>query len=97
MFIWEVFESLLRCPWKKFKLMSLDGEREHVISTDYSVGIEPHYILHECFYKGENIASESWGGFDGNIPIHSDGWVEVEEEMTKEDYEEYAYNMWGED
>ena len=44
---------------------------------------------------GKNISSTNYGGFEGNIPIHSDGWVEVEEEMTKEDYEEYAYNMWG--
>lgn len=97
MFIWEVFKNLLVCPWKKFSLKDEDGVREYVISTDYNLGIEPHYIMYDCFRDGENISSTNYGGFEGNIPIHSDGWVEVEEEMTKEDYEEYAYNMWGED
>ena len=46
-------------------------------------GSEPHYILHECFYKGENIAVRELGGFDGNIPIHSDGW-RLLGEVTKE-------------
>lgn len=79
MFIWEVFQELFECPDKKFHLFDGGEGREYVISTDYSVGVEPHYIIYECFYKGKNIASESWGGFDGNIPIHSDGWEEVKE------------------
>lgn len=83
MLIWEVFQELFECPDKKFNLFDTDGKKEYVISTDYNIGIEPHYILYECFNNGENIASEPYGGFDGNIPIHSDGWEEVTEEMTK--------------
>lgn len=97
MLIWEVFKKLTVCPYKKFHLLDEDEQREYIISTDYHIGIEPHYIIYECFRNGDSIGSTVYGGFDGNIPIHSDDWEEVEEEMTKEDYEEYEYNMWGED
>ena len=97
MLIWEVLKKLTVCPYKKFHLFDEDKQREYVISTDYHIGIEPHYIIYECFHNGDSIGSTVYGGFDGNIPIHSDDWEEVVEEMTKEDYEEYEYNMWGED
>ena len=91
MFIWEVFRELFECPDKKFHLLDEDEQREYVISTDYNMGIEPHYIIYECFRNGDNIGSTVYGGFDGNIPIHSDDWEEVEEEMTKEVTKEVKY------